>query len=64
VVDDVLIATAHRLGLAIHAWVIDDPHQVTALLDRSVDGIMSDDLDALRSVFAQRGHWPQTRGAA
>jgi glycerophosphoryl diester phosphodiesterase len=64
VIDEALIATAHRLGLVVHAWVIDDANDITALLDRGVDGIMSDDLDALRTVFSERGYWPQTRGTA
>jgi glycerophosphoryl diester phosphodiesterase len=64
VLDEELVATAHRLGLVVHAWVIDDPNHITALLDRGVDGIMSDDLDALRTVFSERGYWPQTQGTA
>jgi len=58
VVDDRLIETAHRLGLPIHAWVIDDPPTMTWLLDLGVDGIMSDDLDALRDVLVARDAWP------
>ena len=51
------IARAHRLGLQIHVWTIDDPLQIGQLLDMGVDGVMSDDTRALKDVFAARHLW-------
>ena len=42
VLDDVLLAAAHEQGLAVHAWTIDDPEEMQALVTLGVDGIMSD----------------------
>lgn len=47
----------HRMGLAVHVWTIDDPRQMRRLLDRGVDGIMTDRPDVLRDVFEERGIW-------
>jgi glycerophosphoryl diester phosphodiesterase len=49
------VAAAHRAGLTVHVWTINDPETIEALLDLGVDGVMSDDLGALRDVFARRG---------
>jgi len=51
------IARAHRLGLQIHVWTIDDPLQIGQLLDMGVDGVMSDDTRALKDVFVARNLW-------
>ena len=47
----------HQMGLAVHVWTIDDPRQMRRLLDRGVDGIMTDRPDVLRDVFQERGIW-------
>ncbi len=56
-VDDRFLAAAHRLGISVHVWVVDDTTVMNRLLDADVDGIMTDDLEALRGVFADRGLW-------
>lgn len=55
-----LIDSAHRAGIAVHVWTIDEPTKMERLLDIGVDGIMTDEPAVLLEVMAQRG----TRGAA
>ena len=51
------LRTAHRAGLEVHVWTIDEPAQMRWLLDLGVDGLMTDRPDLLRSVLTERGHW-------
>jgi glycerophosphoryl diester phosphodiesterase len=52
-----LIEVAHRHGIAVHVWTIDDPDEMRRLLDLGVDGIMTDRPAVLREVFEERGIW-------
>jgi glycerophosphoryl diester phosphodiesterase len=58
IVDARFVERAHRQGTAVHVWTVNDPVLIAHLLDIGVDGIMSDDLDALRDVWHARGFWP------
>jgi glycerophosphoryl diester phosphodiesterase len=57
VVDRRFLAHAHRMGLQVHVWTIDDAAEMRDLLDLGVDGIMTDRVDVLRDVFLSRGQW-------
>ncbi|HBN29913.1 MAG TPA: hypothetical protein DD416_01485, partial [Rhodobacteraceae bacterium] len=48
---------AHRTGLKVHVWTVNDAPTMTSLLDLGVDGLMTDDCALLRSVLEQRGIW-------
>ena len=37
-----LVADAHRAGLMVHPWTVNDPAQIAAFAQLGVDGIMSD----------------------
>lgn len=63
VVDRRFVEYAHRLGLQVHVWTIDEPGQMHDLLDLGVDGIMTDHVDVLRETYLSRGHWPAAPGA-
>jgi glycerophosphoryl diester phosphodiesterase len=57
VVEPRFIAGAHRAGVAVHVWTVDDEAEVDRLLDLGVDGIMTDRPRMLRAVLRRRGQW-------
>lgn len=58
-VTEAFIEQAHALGLKVHAWTVNQRPDMERLLDLGIDGIMTDDLVALRQVLATRGQWPR-----
>jgi glycerophosphoryl diester phosphodiesterase len=57
VVDDRFVAEAHRRGMQVHVWTIDDPAEMHRLVDLGVDGIMTDRPAVLKDVLESRGLW-------
>lgn len=57
ILDRRFLAGAHRLGLPVHVWTIDDPIEMDRLLDLGVDGIMTDRPTVLKEVLVRRGQW-------
>ncbi|MCH8560982.1 glycerophosphodiester phosphodiesterase family protein [Nesterenkonia sp. DZ6] len=53
------VQRCHQAGLQVHVWVVDDPAQMHELLDMGVDGLMTDDAEALAEVMRERSVWPQ-----
>ena len=52
-----LVSKAHAAGKEVHVWTIDDPDEMRALLDRQVDGLMTDRTDLLKDVLIEREQW-------
>lgn len=45
---------AHRSGLLVHVWTINDEATMRSLLDLGVDGIVTDDVELGLDVLASR----------
>jgi glycerophosphoryl diester phosphodiesterase len=56
-VDEAFVELAHGLDLGVHVWTIDDADEMSLLLDRGVDGLMTDRPAVLREVLDRRGQW-------
>jgi glycerophosphoryl diester phosphodiesterase len=52
-----LVQLAHRHGVRVHVWTIDDADEMRRLLDLGVDGIMTDRIETLRQVMIEHGSW-------
>lgn len=56
-VDRRFILAAHRRGLPVHVWTVNEPAEMVRLLDLGVDGLMTDRPALLREVLMARGQW-------
>ena len=50
-----LVERVHAMGKHVHVWTIDDAAEMHRLFDLGVDGIVSDRIDTLADVLAERG---------
>jgi glycerophosphoryl diester phosphodiesterase len=53
------VETAHRYGIAVHVWTIDEATEMRRLLEMGVDGIMTDRPSLLKQVLLEAGKWHQ-----
>ncbi|MDP9795291.1 glycerophosphoryl diester phosphodiesterase [Catenuloplanes nepalensis] len=51
-----LVAHAHRNGIKVIPWTVDDVPTMAKLLDDGIDGLITDYPDRLRTLLASRGH--------
>lgn len=56
------VRRAHRAGVQVHVWTIDERAEMTELLDRGVDGLFTDRTDVLKDVLQGRGQWRSAQG--
>jgi glycerophosphoryl diester phosphodiesterase len=54
-----LIGAAHRHGIPVLAWTINRPDNMRRLIDWGIDGIVTDRIDILKKVMADKGMTPQ-----
>jgi glycerophosphoryl diester phosphodiesterase len=52
------VRRAHRHGLHVHVWTINETAEMHRLLELGVDGIVTDRADLLKAVLQERGQWP------
>ena len=50
-----LLDEARRLGLKVLPWTVNDPAQMTRLVEWGVDGLITDRPDLLREVLQRLG---------
>lgn len=55
VVTPAFVALVHRAGVEVHVWTVNDPEDMTSLLDLGVDGLVTDRADVALEVVAARG---------
>lgn len=57
IVDHKLVEAAHRHGIQVHVWTVNDPDEMIRLLELGVDGVITDRPDLLKEVLEERGEW-------
>jgi glycerophosphoryl diester phosphodiesterase len=53
------ISAAHQRGIPVLAWTINRPDNMRRLIEWGVDGIVTDRIDVLKKVMADKGMLPQ-----
>ncbi|QWW20329.1 glycerophosphodiester phosphodiesterase [Schaalia sp. 19OD2882] len=57
IVDRRFVATAHRAGLAVHVWTVNDEATMRELVGLGVDGIVTDRPSLAKDVLVDMGLW-------
>lgn len=57
VVTQRFVRAAHRAGISVQVWTVNERPAMERLLDIGVDGIMTDRPTLLRQVLRERGQW-------
>ncbi|TNE35540.1 MAG: glycerophosphodiester phosphodiesterase [Alphaproteobacteria bacterium] len=57
VIDPAFLRAAHRRGLKVHVWTVNERAEMERLLALGVDGIMTDDAALLKSVMLAHNLW-------
>jgi glycerophosphoryl diester phosphodiesterase len=52
--DKAYVDRVHALGMEVHTWTIDDPADMRTVLDRGVDGVITNKPDVLIDVLEER----------
>lgn len=58
-VDRRMLWQAHRRGLEVHVWTVNDETEMRRLLELGVDGLITDRPDMLRGVLRARDSWTE-----
>ncbi|TWG07552.1 glycerophosphoryl diester phosphodiesterase [Saccharopolyspora dendranthemae] len=53
VVDERFVASAHRWGVEVHVWTVDEPSEMRRLLELGVDGLVTDRPDLLNDLLRE-----------
>lgn len=54
-----MIAAAHRRGMAVHVWTVNDRSDMERLIELGVDGLITDDIAMLKDVLIARNLWEE-----
>jgi glycerophosphoryl diester phosphodiesterase len=49
------LAESHKLGLKVIPWTVNDPADMTRLIDRKVDGLITDYPEQALAILAEKG---------
>ncbi|MER7013543.1 glycerophosphodiester phosphodiesterase family protein, partial [Saccharopolyspora sp. NPDC000359] len=60
VIDRRFVRQAHRWGIEVHVWTVDEPAEMRQLLDAGVDGLVTDRPDLLDEVLRERFGEPRS----
>lgn len=51
------VRRAHAAGLHVHVWTVNEVREMKELLDRGVDGLVTDRTDTLKELLIEQGLW-------